>query len=994
MQVRRWTLGVILTLALSLGTAGMAQAANQIVIVKSEYTQKYYTKIGGSFAAYWDSVETIMKRAGYEGKYDTLTDADVEDGKLSADTWKLAILPVNNCMSKKEAAEIIKYVKAGGALMANYNVGMRFENGNDSINFLLADATGVDRAPEFASGVNPNYAVIKATDQYHPFFAGLPQSIPFLKHYTVLAMPREEVKVVARWYNDAGVPSNVDRKSGAIFQIGRVVYNGGDIWDPDRSRDTAELNTLIKNMIDELLSGKVAMALPPARKLDDGWYFKGRYALRTFVGAQKVTGGEPGNTSFPFTGDSQWTVNDQDSYRNSELMVAPRYVNGKVEAGAEIWTRVHVDRPQFAEAQETYPITSPSTSGVVLTTSVPTIMTLWAKANTKELLFTAAHQPDRGFEPIGDLKMVGSSDPLGLVSPNALNHTNWATNAKLHIKDFKGWTGLVGVGITQPGWPGLNGTAWTPWTDNAYLYLREDTLKLGKSSRLEAGFTYDQRRLDAWGNMAAWIGQTQIAGADLKLKTPYGNVVAEVANSYQDWPASTANVFGPALHYPDGTTSLVGLERVPVGNLKVSTEVRTMSDTFRNYAWLGMQDYDFPNASKYAGVAWANDNRTKRAWWNNIMYFADQAKGDEAITSWIRYLGNQAVKSQVSGDLVKGVVSLSADYEKISKLSDGAKVFDSGKYEIASKKAIGIFTPKVTFERKNGLEWRWAGYDEKISYAGLWSGAQTVTETDYHVRDYNIDNSTSKVELEYTVSPKISGLIRHTNTVVDEYRQEVKDSWSSNPAQVWIVQVPGRNVEENSSNLHADVKVVLSPKTNVTTGVDFYYAGTLTSTEDATLRPGHSTSILSKVAHTFSDKMWGNAAVKATYLEGDDNTKNSGYFDLTRQLTKNVNGKAAYWMDGVGLKNITYAQLGYSLPINSTTGIYLKWRRTAPYAGGYTDNTYLSMTHIVGNSQLTLSYGRVPFDTTFTDYGNPWDWMAGGSTVSADTATIDYKITF
>ncbi|MGE5623579.1 MAG: hypothetical protein ACM3UP_00985 [Methanocella sp.] len=990
MQSRRWTLCVILTLALLLGVAGLAQAANRIVVVKSEYTKQDYKKTAaGDFDLYWAAFEKIMNRIGYEGKYDVIADADVEDGKLSVDNYALAILPVNRAMTRKEADEIIKYVKSGGALFANYNVGLKFENSNDSNNYLIADALGVDRAPEFSSGVNPNYAYIRAVDQYHPFFAGIPQSVPFLKHYSVLAMPREGVNIVARYYTDGGVPSNVDRKSGAIFQIGRVVYNGGNIWDPDKSQDTYELNTLIKNVIEQLLSDKIPVVLAPPRKLDDGLYVKGKYTLRTNIQGQKVSNAN--DTTYPPPLNTAFNSLDADGGFNSILMVAPHYVNGKVEAGVEVWAKILLDRPQFTESQTIYGTN---------TAAVPGIMTAWTKWNTKELLFTAATRPDGGFDPKGDLKMVGSSDPLGLVSYNVLNlpasGSNWTSNAKMHIKDLKGWTGLVGLGINQGGWPGLSGTQWIPWAHNAYLYLREDTLKLGKT-RLELGLTYDQRRLDAWGNDRAWLAQTQVGGVDLKYKTPFGNLVLEQAKSYQTWSSSASSVLGPAVSRPDGTAVLAGIERVPVGGLRFSGEVRTMSDTFRNYSWMGMQDYDFPNEAKYAAVAWANDDKTKRAWSNNVMYFGDQAKGDEAIASWIKYLGNRAVKSQVSGDLIKGVVGLGADYEKISKLSDGSKVLDAGKYEIAGKKAIGIFTPKFTFERKNGLEWRWAGYDEKTSYAGIWGTPltpTTVAETDYHVRDYNIDNSISKLELGYELSPKVSGTIRQTRTLIDEYRQEVKDSWSSNPDQVWIVRVPGRNVEEDSTNLHADVKVVVSPKTTVTTGVDFYNADRLTSTEDATLAPGRSTSILAKVAHTFSDKMWGNAAAEAYYREGDGAAKNSGYFDLTRQLTKDVNGKVAYWEDAVGRKNITYAQLGYSLPIGSTTGIYLKWRRTTPWDSGYTDNAYVSLTHMVGNFQLTASYGKVPFDTTYTDYGHPWDWMVGGTSVSADVATIDLKMTF
>jgi hypothetical protein len=989
MQSRRWTLCVILTLALLLGVVGLAQAANRIVVVKSEYTKQDYKKTAaGDFDLYWAAFEKIMTRIGYEGKYDVITDADVEDGKLSVDSYTLAILPVNRAMTRKEADQIIKYVKAGGALFANYNVGLKFENSNDSLNFLIADAIGVDRAPEFASGTNPNYAVIRAEDQYHPFFAGIPQSIPFLKHYSVLAMPREGVTVVARYYTDGGVPSNVERKSGAIFQIGRVVYNGGNIWDPDKSQDTYELNALIKNVIEQLLSDKIPVALAPPRKLEDGWHVKGKYTLRANIQGQKVSNAN--DTANPPPLNTAFNSLDADGGFNSILMVAPHYVSGKVEAGAEIWGKILLDRPQFTESQTIY--------GTNIA-AVPGIMTAWTKWNTKELLFTAATRPDGGFEPKGDLKMVGSSDPLGLVSYNVLNFpasgSNWTSNAKMHIKDLYGWTGLVGLGINQGGWPGLSGTQWIPWAHNAYLYLREDTLKFGPT-RLELGLTYGQRRLDAWGNDRAWLAQTQVRGLDLNYKTPFGNLVVEQAKSYQTWSPSASSVLGPAFSNPDATATLVGIQRVPVGNLRVNGEVRTMSDTFRNYFWMGMQDYDFPWLTKYNAQVWnpsgTENVSTKRSYYNPIMYFLDQGKADEAINSWIKYLGNRAIKGQISGDLVKGVVAVNADYESIKKMADDSRVFDGGKLEVAGRKAIGIFTPKFTIERKEGTEYRWAYYDEKLRWSTT-AGGEQAPVTDYHVRDYTVNNNVQTLAADYQASPTVSGTVKLTKTSIDEYRAEWKDTYPGFP-KAWFVGIPGRNVEEESTNVHGDVKVVLSPKTNVTTGVDFYYADKLTSTEDATLAPGHSTSLLTKVAHTFSDKMWGTAAAAAYYREGDSNAKNTGYFDLTRQLTKDINGKAAYWADGVGLKNITYAQLGYSLPINSTTGIYLKWRRTAPYAGGYTDNTYLSMSHTVGNFQLTASYGKVPFDTTYTDYGHPWDWMAGGTSVSADVATIDFKMTF
>ncbi|MGE5507256.1 MAG: hypothetical protein ACM3RP_02030, partial [Chitinophagales bacterium] len=766
------------------------------------------------------------------------------------------------------------------------------------------------------------------------------------------------------------------------------------------------------NMIGELLSGKVAIALAPPRKLDDGFYIKGRYALRTFVGNERVTGGEPGNTSFPFVfpGDSQWTVNDQDGYRNSELMLAPRYVNGKVEAGAEIWTRIHVDRPQNAELQETYPITNGQSfeAWKIYTVSVPTIMTAWTKVNTKELLFTAAHQPDRGFDPIGDLKMVGSSDPLGLVSPNALNNTNWASNAKLHIKNLKGWTGLVGVGITQPGYPSFP----SPWTDNAYLYLREDTLKIGKS-RIEAGLTYDLRRLDVWGTDKNFLGATQVLSPDLKIKTPYGNVVLQSANSDHRWTyqnTTPSNALGTAFSYPSGKAALVGIERVPVGGLKVSTQYRFMSDDFRNYAYVGMIDLDYGDAywkrKMYDSAAWinnatANDPTTKRGYIDNRLVFgsADQSKAEEAIESWYKNLGKRVQKTNVTGDLIKGVLAVNYDNESVRKLDDmNTSFYTSHKLDLQGKKAVGIFTPRFTFEREDGTEYRWAYKDENLTWTKLvTTGGVTSTvvmsDTNDHIAPYPVNNSVMKLEAAYQASPKVSGVLRYTKTSIHEHREADRDVNPYQP-EVYIDKVPYRNVVEESGTLHGDVKVTLSPKTFVTTGIDLYNADERSSTMDATLKPGRSVSVLSKVGHTFSDKMWGNAAVKTVRLD-DGTAKNSAYADLSRQLTKNINGKAVFLADGEGGKNILYGQLGYSLPISSTTGIYLKWRRTTSHADHATnDNTYISLTHIVGNAQLTASYGKVPFDTTYTDYGNPWDWMVGGSAQSVDTATIDYKITF
>ncbi|MGE5508673.1 MAG: hypothetical protein ACM3RP_09370 [Chitinophagales bacterium] len=231
----------------------MVQAAKKpvIAVVQSEYTADAYAKMNSNFSAYFGTVEMLLFQENFE--YDVVTDKDVEDGKLSSGQYKLAIMVANNAVSDKEAAAVTEFVKAGGALFAGYNVALRNEKGELRKDFAIAEVLGLSMVGTANGQATGNYGLIAPVDQAHPFFAGLPKEIPFDKRYSVLVVAKPEVKVLATYLSDKGKPAGPDAKNGAIFLNGKVVYAGGNIWDPDKSAACPELNKLIANVINTLL---------------------------------------------------------------------------------------------------------------------------------------------------------------------------------------------------------------------------------------------------------------------------------------------------------------------------------------------------------------------------------------------------------------------------------------------------------------------------------------------------------------------------------------------------------------------------------------------------------------------------------------------------------------------------------------------------------------------------------------------------------------------
>jgi hypothetical protein len=230
-----------------------AQAAKKpvIAVVQSEYTADAYAKLNSNFGAYSSTVEMILFQENFE--YDLITDKDVEDGKLASGQYKLAIMAANNAVSDKEAAAVAEFVKAGGALFTGYNVGLRNEKGELRKDFVIADVLGLNMVGTANGQAVGSYGLIAVADQAHPFFAGLPKEIPFDKRYTVLTMAKPEVKVLATYLSDKGKPAGPEPRNGAFFLNGKVFYAGGNIWDPDKSAASPELNKLIANVINTLL---------------------------------------------------------------------------------------------------------------------------------------------------------------------------------------------------------------------------------------------------------------------------------------------------------------------------------------------------------------------------------------------------------------------------------------------------------------------------------------------------------------------------------------------------------------------------------------------------------------------------------------------------------------------------------------------------------------------------------------------------------------------
>lgn len=254
--MRTWRsllLSALVFCLLVIGAVGArAEKKPVIAVVKSDYTADAYARMNSNFGLYFSTVEGILFMENFE--YDVVTDQDVEAGKLIEGRYKLAILAANNAMSDQEAAAIVEFVKAGGALFTGYNVGLRHANGDLRKDFAIAEVLGLTMVGTASGQSSGNYGLIAVLDEAHPFFNGLPKEIPFNKRYTVLtSVVKPEVKVLAHYLSDKGKPAGPEPRNGALFQYGKVVYAGGNIWDPDKSAETPELNKLIANVINSLL---------------------------------------------------------------------------------------------------------------------------------------------------------------------------------------------------------------------------------------------------------------------------------------------------------------------------------------------------------------------------------------------------------------------------------------------------------------------------------------------------------------------------------------------------------------------------------------------------------------------------------------------------------------------------------------------------------------------------------------------------------------------
>lgn len=637
MSLRKWSVALALVLCLVLAGAAVAQAA-EVVIVKSELTDADYAARGYSFKTYWETVEKIMKKVGVA--YDVISDADVVGGALDASKWSLLILPANAAMSQNEAKAIIKYVKAGGALLTGYNVSLRNDTKGDNVNFLLADVLGVDKKGAFGHGIKDGkFGYIYFEKMDHPFLSGVPQYFQTPVHYTVLVVPRGNVKVIGTWADDTKAPSLSDGRGGAIFQVGRVVYVGENMWDP-RVADLPHYITLLTNMITELMSGRFTPASPDPLK--PGWSYEGAVVARVQIEKDKVV--------FPSA--------DLDGNRNGRLMIKPKYVAAGLEAAAEIWTRLPLEH---VRASEYAGVWNPIVPSGVHPATIPQVVVAYVKTEKNNVYAAAAYRPQ--LAP-SETRVPGSRDPMGLIWEKEIN-TGFTEAARLEVRDVAGWEFTFGLSALWGQYAPPSGQ--TNWSRNAFdlvAYARHNGYKIGVLE-FEPGFTFGRRKFVfpyytlPYQNLEK---ADHVRAFDFRLRTPLGDVIGERAVS--DIYSRTTSWAGvpiadlPAEHY---SASLLGVEKVKLGPLTAKASVRTMDKGWRNYLM-----------PELTGTP------------------------EEKYNSYGKYVNRRVVAADVSGDILKDTASVSVSYEKYNALDTGDDLETGTKIEVASKKQFGYFTPKAS----------------------------------------------------------------------------------------------------------------------------------------------------------------------------------------------------------------------------------------------------------------------------------------------------------
>lgn len=231
-----WFAVIALGLAFGAGGAACAAAAPQVAVVMSSYNAAMY---GMGYGQSVDQLKAILDEAGIA--YKTVYASEVESGALQG--YRLAILPLEACMSQQEVQQLINFVQTGGRLFATYQVATHDPQQNPQGDTLLAGVFKVSIG-QWASAPG-KYALLSFTDPSGPLAAGLPAFVADGRNATMIVEPLPGSQTAAVWYDaDQKTPSG----AVAIVTTPQTVYVADNIFDPSVA-GSGSIRTLVVNIV-------------------------------------------------------------------------------------------------------------------------------------------------------------------------------------------------------------------------------------------------------------------------------------------------------------------------------------------------------------------------------------------------------------------------------------------------------------------------------------------------------------------------------------------------------------------------------------------------------------------------------------------------------------------------------------------------------------------------------------------------------------------------